>query len=163
MAVLRVGVAVTVYEARSVGGETWYRIGENRWVVGQWVRLLDVAQSVATTVMMAEVTLPMCLPAGWVVTTTLNVPPRGPAWRLTTRRWASSCITKPYRSWMNGRCRACVGSVLPRGNGSRAETSVWRTSSPRPAGIGAAERWVGVCLAEQTAIAYEGIGRSMRR
>jgi len=29
-------------------------------------------------------------------------------------------------------------------------------AKPRPASIGTAERWVGVCLAEQTAIAYEG-------
>ena len=73
VAVLRAGVAVTVYEARSIGGETWYRIGENRWVLGQWVRLLDASRSMAAAAVVPEMTLPTRLPAGWVVTSTLNV------------------------------------------------------------------------------------------
>ena len=155
VAVLRAGVAVTVYEARSIGGETWYRIGENRWVLGQWVRLLDAAQSVAATVVMAEVTLPTRLPAGWVVTSTLNVRARpgvaadNPPVGQIVHNQAVPILEERSVSGVRW-FRIAEGQWVEGRNIGVARVK------PRPAGIGAAERWVGVCLAEQTAIAYEG-------
>ena len=35
------GTAVTIYEEQSVAGAPWYRIGDNRWVYGAYVRIVE--------------------------------------------------------------------------------------------------------------------------
>jgi hypothetical protein len=35
------GAQVTIYEEQSVAGAAWYRIGDNRWVHGGWVRIIQ--------------------------------------------------------------------------------------------------------------------------
>ncbi len=40
VATLRAGAEVTIYEERTVSGATWYRIGENRWVHGGYIRII---------------------------------------------------------------------------------------------------------------------------
>jgi hypothetical protein len=155
VAVLRSGVAVTVYETRSVGGEPWYRIGENRWVHGGYVRLLDAARSAAAALVMAEVALPTRLPAGWVGVSTLNVrtrpgvaadnPPVGQIFHNQAVPILDERSVSGVRWFRIGEAQWVEGRNI----------GVARVK-PRPAGIGAAERWVGVCLAEQTAVAYEG-------
>jgi hypothetical protein len=35
------GAAVTIYEEQSVAGTPWYRIGDNRWVCGLYVRIVE--------------------------------------------------------------------------------------------------------------------------
>ena len=40
VAALRAGAEVTIYASQAVGSETWYRIGDGRWVISTWVRLL---------------------------------------------------------------------------------------------------------------------------
>ena len=68
IATLRTGAEVTLYETRTVTAETWYRIGENRWVAGNWVRLLDTG---ARQIAGADLTPP--LPLGWVKAGSLSV------------------------------------------------------------------------------------------
>lgn len=41
IAQLPTGAQVTIYEERPVDGATWYRIGDNRWVHGGWVRIIQ--------------------------------------------------------------------------------------------------------------------------
>jgi hypothetical protein len=155
VAVLRAGAAVTVYETRSIAGESWYRIGENRWVLGQWVRLLDAVRAVATTGVMPEVTLPTHLPAGWVVTSTLNVRARpgvaadNPPVGQLVHNQAVAILEERSVSGVRW-FRIADGQWVEGRNIGVARVK------RRPAGIGVGERWVGVCLAEQTAVAYEG-------
>ncbi len=68
--VLRSGAEVLIYEEQSAGGEVWYRIGANRWVVAKWVRVVE-ARSVEDADARA-VGLP-ALPFGWVVPDVLDV------------------------------------------------------------------------------------------
>ena len=150
IATLSAGAEVTIYETRTVTAETWYRIGENRWVAGNWVRLLDAgARQVAGT------DLPSPWPLGWVKASSLSVHARpGPAADNPVVGQVSHYQALPILEertvsgvrwcrigagqWIDGRQ---LGIARPR---------------PRPASIGAAERWVGVSLAEQTLVACEG-------
>ena len=150
--VLRSGAAVTVYETRGVDGDTWYRIGEDRWTLGQWVQLLDAARSM---VRMAAVTTPAMLPAGWVVANTLDVRSRpgvaidNPPIGQLVHNQAVSILEQQSVAGVRW-FRIAEGQWVEGRNIGVARIK------PRPASIGAAERWVGVCLAEQTVVAYEG-------
>ena len=151
------GAAVTVYAMGNVGGEIWYRIGENRWVLGKWVRLLEAARSTFEMAVVAPTATAAStqLPVGWVVADTLNVRARpgvgtdNPAVGQLAHNQAISILEE--RSLAGSRWfRIAEGQWIEGKNIGVARVK------PRPASIGAAERWVGVCLAEQTAVAYEG-------
>lgn len=153
IATLRAGAEVTIYEERTVAGALWYRIGEGRWVAGSWVRVLDTnARSPAPAATRA---LPSQLPLGWVVATTLSVraapgvsasnPPisqLGHYARVAILEQRTVAGVRWFRigegQWIEGR-----------------QVGVARVKA-RPASIGASTRWVGVCLSEQTFVAYEG-------
>jgi hypothetical protein len=146
------GAEVTVSETRGLSGEDWYCIGESRWVLSRWVRLLPATRSTVAT---AAGELATQLPAGWVVPATLNVrarpglaadnPPVGQlvhnqaVFILEERTLAGARWFRiGENQWIEGK-----------------NVGVARVK-PRPARIGPTERWVGVSLAEQTAVAYEG-------
>ncbi len=152
---LRAGTEVTIYEERAVSGATWYRIGENRWVHGGYVRVLSDGPTTRGAAYRSLTAEPVALPLGWVVADTLNVrarpgvspdnPPVGelghyarvPILEQTTVsgvRWFRIGDSQ----WIEGR-RVGVARL-----------------KPRPASIGPSTKWVGVCLSEQTLVAYEG-------
>jgi uncharacterized protein YraI len=147
---LRLGTEVTIYEEQPVAGVPWYRIGVGRWVHSGWVRILP-AELAAQVAVASGPTLPV----GWVVSASLNVrarpgvspdnPPIDEVLHnqrldiLETRtvdgaRWYRIGVDR----WVLG---TWVAAALPKA---------------RPAGIRATERWVGVNLGQQTAVAYEG-------
>lgn len=156
---------VEVWAEQSYLGHIWFRIGpgpnRDRWVHSGYIEILASSRAVqsqavpVTPVTPRIDTGPISLPLGWVTSNRLNVrgvpgvsagnPPvdqlnqydrvpiletrtvAGASWyRIGTNRWV-------YGSY--------VGVARPRS---------------RPSGIGAGERWVSVCLSEQTLVAYEG-------
>lgn len=149
---LRQGAEVTIYEEQPAAGVPWYRIGVDRWVHSGWVRIL-AAELVdhASTVAAAGAALPL----GWVVSSSLNVrarpgvsPDNPPIDEVLHNQRLDILETRTvngarwYRigpeRWVLGQW---VAAALPQS---------------RPGGIGASQRWVGVNLAQQTAVAYEG-------
>ena len=42
---LQKGAEVVIFEQRIIAGDTWYRIGPDRWVHGGWVRVLEAAST----------------------------------------------------------------------------------------------------------------------
>lgn len=147
---LRAGAAVLVYETQNVNAETWYRIGEARWVSGQWVRLVDTgAQSPA-----AASSAPQ-LPLGWVKASSLNVHARP---GVAADNPASGQVSHYQRLPILEERSVAGVRWLRIGEGQwidGRQVGVARARA-RPASIGAQERWVGVSLAEQTLVAYEG-------
>jgi hypothetical protein len=152
---LRQGTEVLIYEEAPYEGEIWYRIGVDRWVHSHWVRLIDGASARAVKTLDLGDADEVHLPVGWVVASSLHVrarpgvspdnPPidqvfhNQPLRILETRRVGDA---NWYRigedRWVHG---GWVGVAWPRS---------------RPASLRPDERWVGVSLREQTAIAYEG-------
>ena len=160
---LRQGDEVTVHEEAQANG-LWYRIGVNRWVSAAYVRLLPAASGALPAAQgaggaepaapaMALPALQLSLPIGWVVSSSLYVR-SGPGsgapivgelvhnQAVNVLETAGAGGATWYRvgpgQWASG---AWIGVARPK---------------RRPAGIGAGERWVGVSLKEQTAVAYEG-------
>ncbi len=152
---LRQGTEVLIYEETPYEGEIWYRIGVDRWVHSHWVRLIGSASARAAEALSLGDAAEVNLPVGWVVASSLYVrarpgvspdnPPidqvlhNQPLRILETRRVGDA---NWYRigedRWVHG---GWVGVARFR---------------PRPASIRPDERWVGVNLREQTAVAYEG-------
>ncbi|MGL4648413.1 MAG: L,D-transpeptidase family protein, partial [Caldilineaceae bacterium] len=173
---LRYGAPVTVFEESVVAGVRWYRIGVNRWVHAGYVRLnsapgasdLPPAPSDATPVgAPAPLRVDSVgdrlsreprasgpgLPFGWVVSPTLNVR-KTPG--LTGQLLGELThyqvvpileeIVRDRQRWYR------IGQDQWT---SATWVSVARPHA-RPGNIRPDERWVGVNLKEQTAIAYEG-------
>ena len=152
VAVLRAGAEVTVYETRSIGAETWYRLGENRWVLGQWVRLAETTRSTAADPATA---LPAQLPLGWVVADSLPV--RGRPGVAADNPPVGQLVHNQAVPILEQRSVAGVRWFrIGEGQWVEGRNIGVARAKARPASIGTAEHWVGVCLAEQTAIAYEG-------
>jgi len=153
---LRYGTEVNIYEEETYEGAVWYRIGTDRWVHSGWVRLLErSARFTVTSPMLTATAEPLTLPVGWVVTRSLNVrsrpgvaPDNPPVDEVYHNQMLRILETRQvgginwYRigedRWVYGRSVAVA------------------RFKPRPSSIGPSERWVGVCLKEQTAVAYEG-------
>ena len=153
VASLRAGAEVTIYEERAAAGETWYRIGTDRWVLAAWVRVIEtLAQSIAQ---IQPADQKLSLPLGWVVPDTLEVrahPGVGagnpviaqlshnqvlPILEETTAggaRW----VRIAEQQWVEARQ---VGVASKRA---------------RPSSIGPSALWVAVNLSQQTLVAYEG-------
>jgi hypothetical protein len=153
VAQLRAGAEVSIYEEQPVAGAVWYRIGTDRWVHSGWVRLLDPQN--AARALAAAAGDPLSLPLGWVVTSLLNVRARpgvaadNPPVDQVRHNQALAILET----------RAVGGSNWYRIGDNRWVEGSWvgvARLRPRPAAIGSGERWVGVSLKEQTAVAYEG-------
>ena len=153
VASLRAGAEVTIHEERAVSGAAWYRIGTDRWVIAQWVRIVETPGRSIAQARLADQKL--SLPFGWVVPDSLDVraqPGVGtgnpviaqfihnqvlPILEETTvggARW----VRVAEQQWVEGRQ---VGIARKRA---------------RPSGIGSSALWVAVNLSQQTVVAYEG-------
>lgn len=149
---LRSGEEVTIYEEQPAAGVPWYRIGVGRWVHSGWIRILADEPAVqALPVVESGPTLPL----GWVVSSSLNVrarpgvsPDNPPIDELFHNQRLDILET-----------RTVDGARWYRIGPDRWVLGTWvaaATLKARPAGIRANERWVGVNLGQQTAVAYEG-------
>ncbi len=154
IATLRAGAEVTIYEEQSISGALWYRIGENRWVAGSWVRVLEANATTATRAVVS-ISSPTVLPLGWVVANALNVraqpgiaasnPPIGQLGHYAPVAILEQTAVSGVRWFRIGENQWIEGRQV---GVARAKT--------RPASIGASTRWVGVSLSEQTFVAYVG-------
>ncbi|MDH7486165.1 MAG: SH3 domain-containing protein [Anaerolineae bacterium] len=150
------GTQVDIFEEATVAGAIWYRIGPNRWVHSGWVRLLEgTTHSLARGVMLAAAGEPISLPVGWVISSSLNVrarpgtaPDNPPVDEVTHNQMLRILETRQ----VGGADWHRIGPDRWVHGGSVAVAS----AKPRPSSIGPTERWVAVCLKEQTAVAYEG-------
>lgn len=146
---LRQGTAVQIFEQQTVDGAPWYRIGVDRWVHGGYVRLIQEGapppgQPAASG-----------LPVGWVSASSLNV-----------RQRPGTDASNPVVGQVSRNQRLDIletrtvdGQRWHRIGEDRWVLGQWvavATYKPRPAAIAADERWVGVNLSQQTAVAYEG-------
>lgn len=149
---------VAIYEEARVSDGLWYRIGVNRWVHSTWIRLLPAtaaSSEAAPLAASAEAAAGVSLPVGWVFASSLSVRARPgvsadnpPIGHLSRNQMVSVLETRPVGSefWYRiGDGRWVSGQWL----------RVARARS-RPAAIGSSERWVGVSLSTQTAVAYHG-------
>jgi len=156
VAMLRSGAEVMIYETRTVAGDAWYRIGDARWVISTWVRLLDTGtRLVEAAVAALALATPTQLPVGWCITSSRNVRVRP----------GVSADNPPIGELAHNQSVAILEERTVAGaKWYRIGDDQWVESSgigvarrrTRPASIGATERWVGVCLSAQTAVAYEG-------
>ncbi len=146
---LQSGTAVAVYEEVLYGGVRWCRIGPDRWVYGEHLRLLP------PSIPPQLPGQPPVLPVGWVVAPSLNVRPRPgvepdnePVGRVEHNqalRILDTCLLGST-PWY------CIGE-------ERWVEGAWVAPARRlakPAGIEAGDRWVAVSLGDQTLVAYEG-------
>jgi uncharacterized protein YgiM (DUF1202 family) len=147
---LRLGAEVTIYEEQPVASVPWYRIGAGRWVHSGWVRVLP-AELAAQEAVASGPTLPV----GWVVSASLNV----------RARPGVSPDNPPIDEVLHNQrldileTRTVDGARWYRIGADRWVLGTWVAAAlpkPRPAGIRANERWVGVNLGQQTAVAYRG-------
>lgn len=154
---LRRGAQVQIYEEALVDGVTWYRIGVNRWVHGGWIQIAadDTPLQVALYPQPAAAVPPVALPVGWVVTASIIVraqpgvsddnPEVGTVVHNQVLNILETRVVAGQRWYRIGQDRWVYGPNV----------GVARFKA-RPSAIRADERWVGVCLREQTAVAYEG-------
>ena len=147
---LRLGAEVTIFEEQPAAGVPWYRIGVGRWVHSGWVRILP-AELAAQAVVVSGPTLPL----GWVVSASLNV----------RARPGVSPDNPPIDEVLHNQrldileTRTVDGARWYRIGADRWVLGQWVAAAlpkTRPASIRANERWVGVNLGQQTAVAYEG-------
>jgi uncharacterized protein YraI len=149
---LRRGAEVTIYDEQPAAGVPWYRIGVDRWVHSGWVRILpaELAEQ-----MRASVTSGLTLPVGWVVSASLNV----------RARPGVSPDNPPIDEVLHNQrldileSRTVDGARWYRIGEERWVLGQWVAAAlpkTRPASIRANERWVGINLGQQTAVAYEG-------
>jgi uncharacterized protein YgiM (DUF1202 family) len=160
------GTVVEIWAEQSSAGAVWYRIGpgadRDRWVHSGYVTLLPATRSaVANPLTRAAVSIaanrdpgPVSLPLGWVTANpVLNVRSQ-PGTSGSTVDQVNKYDRLPILE-----SRTVAGTAWHRIGPDRwifgGHVGVAR-HRPRPRTIGANERWVSVCLSEQTVVAYEG-------
>lgn len=146
---LRQGTEVQIFEEQSADGAPWYRIGVDRWVHGGYVRL--TSEDAPPPGQPAA----FGLPVGWIVAPSLNV-----------RQRPGVAADNPVIGQVahNQRVdilepRKVAGEQWYRIGEGQWVLGRWvavASYKPRPAAIAADERWVGVNLAQQALVAYEG-------
>lgn len=146
------GMQVTISGEQTTSGALWYSIGDNRWVHSHWISLTtaEVAQQVAP-ISVAAATLPV----GWVVASSLNVRAQP---GVSAGNPPIDEVLHNYRVDIL-ESRTVNGAIWYRIGQNRWVLGTWiavASLKARPSGIGSAERWVGVNLAQQTAVAYQG-------
>ena len=144
------GAELEITQEAAVAGAVWYGVGENQWVHSDWVRLLSPVQA-----QLAAAAAPVRLPIGFVASSSLNVrqrpgvaddnPPVSEVYRNQSFPILESALAGAETWHRIGTDRWVVGKWLRVASGRL-----------RPAAIGSSERWVGVNLRTQTAVAYEG-------
>lgn len=146
------GAEVAIYEEAVVAAAVWYRIGVNRWVHSDWVRLLAAA---ALNPGILTTTAASALPVGWVAADVLYVRARAGV------AADNPPVTEVYRNQTVAilESQTVGGAVWHRIGPERWVLGQWLRLARlrlRPAGIGSGQQWVGVSLRDQTAVAYEG-------
>lgn len=151
------GARVTIYAEATADGATWYRIGTDRWVHGGWIQMVtgpsSLPEGYLSPLDQNMPSTPAALPVGWVVGSILNV-------RAAPGTDAAIVGSVYYKQALAILETRQVGGANWYRIGTNqwvygAQVSVARLKA-RPASIRANERWVGVCLKEQTVVAYEG-------
>ena len=152
------GARVTICEDLLSNGATWYRIGVDRWVHGGWIRLLPAGQSHGgdgSNDSVRSQSGVWNLPVGWVISSSLHV-------RAEPGIRADNPVIDVVQ---HNQPLAILDSVTVGGQPwYRIGDGRWVYGSsvgvarlrPRPSAIRSDERWVGVNLRLQTAVAYEG-------
>lgn len=149
---LRAGDVVTIFGEAVAAGAIWYRIGENRWVHSGYIRLLPQAAAAVTQVTQ-DVAAAMALPVGFTVASSLNVRSRPEANAPIVGQLAHNQSMTILGS------QTTAGQLWYRIAAEQWVSGEWvgvARAKARPASIRPNERWMGVSLKEQTAIAYEG-------
>ena len=149
---LRAGNTVIIYEERQVGGQNWYRIGVDRWVAAQYVRVAE-ARPVAEND--ARAGAAPALPLGWVVPDKLDV-------RAQPGVAAGNLVIDQLQH--NARVPILEETTVAGAKWYRIGEGRWVEArqvgaarrKARPASIPANALWVGVSLSQQTAVCYEG-------
>lgn len=146
------GMQVTIYAEQTTSGATWYNIGDNRWVHSGWISptTAELAQQVAPISTAAA-----ALPVGWVVASSLNVRAQP---GVSAGNPPIDEVLHNYRVDIL-ESRTVDGAIWYRIGQNRWVLGTWIAAASlkaRPSSIGSAERWVGVNLAQQTAVAYQG-------
>lgn len=149
------GTIVSIFEEEPYAGAIWYRIGTDRWVHSGWVRLLDSSSARSDRALSAVGETGAALPVGWVVSSTLNVRAQPGV------RPDNPPIDEVYHNQSLSilEARTVDGATWYRIGEDRWVYGGWIAVArfkARPAAIGSSERWVGVNLSQQTAVAYEG-------
>lgn len=147
---LPAGAEVLIYGEQTVDGARWYRIGTARWVHSQWVRLIATRSLTEGPAAAAA-----RLPVGWVVPSSLNV--RAQPGVSAGNPVIGQVIHNQRLDLLEE--RSVGGERWYRIGDGQWVLGQWVAAAQtrqRPASIGAGERWVGVNLAQQTAVAYEG-------
>lgn len=165
--VLRYGQTVTIYEESVVAGVKWYRIDANKWVHAGYVRLTNGADEAAPASERPDTNIPVGtpmldstpqykpvqMPIGWVVPDALVVRRQpGDEQDVIGNLSHNQVVQILEEADVNGALWYRIGR-------DQWVESTWIGAArikERPKSIRANERWVGVCLKEQTAIAYEG-------
>ena len=152
---LRAGTEVSILEETQAEGDPWYRIGEGRWVSGRWVRLLRGTPSANDALAKSLGMEAWTLPVGWVIASSLHVRAR-PGTDAGNPPIGEVVHNQPLPIYES---RRVDNATWYRIGDNRWVHGGWvgvaRVRS-RPSAIGSTERWVGVNLREQTAVAYEG-------
>lgn len=170
--VLRYGDKVTIHEETVVAGIKWYRIDANKWVHAGYVRLTNGSDEVSPANERPDTTIPVGapmpggvmldpvprykpvqMPIGWVVPEALVVRREPGEDKEVIGNLTHNQVVQILEE-------TTVDSVA----WYRIGRDQWVNSSwigaarlkERPRNIRANERWVGICLKEQTVIAYEG-------
>jgi len=148
------GSDVDIFREGKIAGELWYCIGQDRWVHGDWVRVLERLASSGALLTLAAADV-IDLPVGWVVSATLNV--RSQPGATSEDSLVGEVSHNEMLRFLES--RQVGGAEWLRIGEDRwvlgAGVAVARYK-PRPFSIEPDERWVGVSLKEQTAVAYEG-------
>ena len=150
--VLRAGSQVIIFEERTAGGDIWYRVGVDRWIIAKWVRLSE-QRSASAEAQLAVTKL--SFPFGWVVPKTLEV-------RAQPGVAASNPVTGQLQHYD---VRPIVQTVAASGaTWYQVGAQQWVEARqigvarlrPRPSSIRKGALWVAVNLSQQTAVCYEG-------
>ena len=154
IAKLHAGDEILIHEEQNYGGVVWFRIGDDRWVQSDWIRLIvnDTRQvRFEASAADAEIRLPV----GWVVAARLDTYARpgvaddNPPTGQVTHNQVLSILESRFDA---GATWHRIGENRWV-DGTRVGVASARS---RPTNIGASERWVGVSLQQQTLVAYEG-------
>ncbi len=153
VAALRAGAEVTIYEERAVAGEVWYRIGTDRWVLAQWVRVVEALNQSIAQIRLVDQKL--SLPLGWVVPDKLDVraqPGVGAGNPVIAQLTHNQVLPILGETTVGG---ARWYRVAEQQWVEARQVGVAR-KRPRPSSIGPSTLWVAVNLSQQTVVAYEG-------
>jgi hypothetical protein len=151
---LSYGAVVAIYaEAPAPDGAIWFRIGESQWVHSNWIQITSTVAATPSSPSNVPQSELSVLPVGWVVTSSLNVRQRpGLDSAIVDAVYHNQPLAILETETVDGQQWLRIGD-------DRWIYGAWAgIARPvnRPATIGIYERWVGVNLRQQTAVAYEG-------